>query len=135
MADKYIDLDFEDYDHEIGSPKTAVVAITGATAANPVVITAPAHGLALNDVVAIRSVVGMVEINDRVFSISGVGTNSFALTGEDGTGHTAYTSGGTATSLPETDGSLRIFYDDTVEKDMLADAVQRAKEYFEGSNI
>ena len=37
----------------------------------------------------------MTEINDRFFEIANVATNTFELKGEDGTGHTAYTSGGT----------------------------------------
>lgn len=69
-------------------------SITGATQANPVVITSNSHGLSNGDIVSIASVVGMTEINDRQFVVSGATTNTFQLLGEDGTGHTAYTSGG-----------------------------------------
>jgi hypothetical protein len=37
----------------------------------------------------------MVEINDRTFTVTRVDANTFSLDGEDGTGHTAYSSGGT----------------------------------------
>jgi hypothetical protein len=71
-----------------------VRAITGATAADPVVITATAHGFDDGDEVHIGSVGGMVEINDRRFIIDNTTANTFELVDEDGTNHTAYTSGG-----------------------------------------
>jgi hypothetical protein len=40
----------------------------------------------------------MVEINDRTFTVTRVDANTFSLDGEDGTGHTAYTSDGTFTA-------------------------------------
>jgi hypothetical protein len=70
------------------------VAITGATTANPVVITSNNHGLQTGDTVAIANVGGMVEINGRSFTVTRVDANTYSLDGEDGTGHTAYTSGG-----------------------------------------
>jgi hypothetical protein len=69
-------------------------AITGATQADPVVITANNHGLQTGDTCTITDVGGMVEINDRTFTVTRVDANTFSLDGEDGTGHTAYTSGG-----------------------------------------
>jgi hypothetical protein len=69
-------------------------AITGATTADPVVITSNNHGLQTGDTCTITSVGGMVEINDRTFTVTRVDANTFSLDGEDGTGHTAYTSGG-----------------------------------------
>lgn len=76
---------------------SATKTITGATQANPVVITAVAHSFVNGDTVDIDSVGGMTEINNRTFEIAGVTANTFELVGEDGTGHTAYTSGGNAT--------------------------------------
>jgi hypothetical protein len=73
-------------------------AITGATAANPVVITSNNHGLQTGDTCRITGVVGMVEINDRTFTVTRVDANTFSLDGEDGTLHTAYSSGGTFTA-------------------------------------
>ncbi len=71
-------------------------AITGATVADPVVITSVAHGFVNGDEVYIESVGGMTEINDRRFTVAGKTDDTFQLEGEDGSGHTAYTSGGTA---------------------------------------
>ena len=70
--------------------------ITGATVANPVVITSNSHGYANGDEVEIAGVVGMTEINDRRFFVANQAANTFELEGEDGTGFTAYSSGGTA---------------------------------------
>lgn len=73
--------------------------VSGATQADPVVITtSAAHGLASGDVVNIASVGGMTEINNRRFTITVLTTTTFELDDEDGTGHTAYTSGGAVTT-------------------------------------
>jgi|TARA_R110002110_G_scaffold43923_6_gene135928 hypothetical protein len=71
-------------------------AITGATAANPVVVTCTAHSFADGDEVHLSLIAGMIELNGRRFTIANKTTNSFELKGEDGTGHTAYSAGGVA---------------------------------------
>jgi len=77
--------------------------ISGATAANPVVITSTAHGLADSDLVSISGVVGMTEINAQTYyaKVTGYSTTTFALYSNsalsstvDGSGYTAYSSGG-----------------------------------------
>lgn len=73
--------------------------VTGATAANPVVITYanelkdPVNG----ETVHIFGVGGMTQINDRDFVIANVniGSKTFELSGENGTGHSAFTTNGT----------------------------------------
>jgi len=70
--------------------------ITGATAANPVVITSNSHAYANGDEVLIEAVVGMTEINNRRFLVASQAANTFELEGEDGTNHTAYSSAGTS---------------------------------------
>jgi len=75
----------------------ADLTITAATQAFPVVITtSAAHGLRTGDKVHITSVGGMAELNDRTFKIKKLTNTTFELQGEDGTSHTAYSSGGTA---------------------------------------
>ena len=83
-------------------------AISAATAANPVVITAAdsvsaVHGLADSDLVSISGVVGMTQINAQTYyaKVTGYSTTTFALysdsaltTTVDGSGYTAYSSGG-----------------------------------------
>lgn len=70
--------------------------ITGATAANPVVVTCTAHGYQTGDEVYITGVGGMVQLNVNTYIITVVDANNFALQGVNGTAYTAYTSGGTA---------------------------------------
>lgn len=81
----------------VATASAAAKVISGATAANPVVITSTAHGLANGTVVYIDAVVGMVELNGRAFVIANQATNTFELKGVDGTLYTAYSSAGTAT--------------------------------------
>jgi hypothetical protein len=71
------------------------LAVSGATQTNPVRITTSAnHGLVTGDEVHLDNLGGMVELNDRDFTITVFDADEFDLDGEDGTGHTAYTSGG-----------------------------------------
>lgn len=82
--------------------------ITGATAANPVVITCAGHGYSNGDYVVITGVGGMVELNNRQFQVRNVTANTFTLdyadgSGDDvnGTAFTAYTSGGSVAKVYE----------------------------------
>lgn len=78
---------------------TNAVTISGATAADPVVITATAHPYENGDKVYISGVAGMTEINEREFTVANKNTNDFELAGEDGSAHTAYSSAGEAQLL------------------------------------
>jgi len=80
--------------------------ISGATKANPVVITATSHGFSNGDHVIIASVAGMTELNGVTGIVANKTTNTFELTDVDGTninstGFTTYTSGGTASRIVE----------------------------------
>jgi hypothetical protein len=83
-------------------------AIEGATQAKPVVITITGHSFANDDLVKITDVVGMTELNNVVYMVKNIGANDFELyltdgtTQLDGTGFTAYVSGGTVTKVYET---------------------------------
>ena len=89
---------------KISGSQTAIISetITGATQANPVVLTLTGTALVNGDTILVSGVVGMTEINDRRFTVANKATNSVELEGEDGTGHTAYTSGGTVTEVEHT---------------------------------
>jgi len=100
------------------------VSITNITQGDPAVITASNHGFKSGDKVKFSGVVGMTEINGLVKYVGGVSTNSFeiyedeALTnGTDTFGFTAYTSGGTITSVFDlikgTDGTVILTLDKT----------------------
>jgi len=70
------------------------VTITGATAADPVVITATSHGFSNGDKVRIRGVEGMTQLNRNRYTVANKSTHTFELLGIDGTAYTAYTEGG-----------------------------------------
>jgi len=84
------------FEESLTALNTTAKTISGATAANPVVITATSHGFSNGDEVEINSVVGMTELNGRRFIVSNKAANTFELLGTDGTGFTAYSSAGTA---------------------------------------
>jgi hypothetical protein len=82
------------------------VTITGATAADPVVITAASHGYSNGDHVYIDDVVGMTELNGRWFKVSNKNAGDFEITDLagtdiDGSGYTAYSSAGTSEKVYE----------------------------------
>ena len=90
-----------------GTSSAVEKAITGATAADPVVITSNGHGLANGTKVSIRGVVGMVELNiETAYTVAATATNTFALAGVDGSGFTGYTSGGVATAAATETGGI-----------------------------
>ena len=84
-----------------GQVLEATKTITGATQANPCVVTASSHGYENGDEVYITAVVGMAELNGKNYKIAGKTTHTFQLQTLAGvninsTGYTAYGSAGTA---------------------------------------
>jgi hypothetical protein len=84
---------------EVSLGVTAVVstsAISAATQANPVqVTTLTPHGLTTGNMPLITGVVGMTQLNDRIYTVTVIDATRFTLDGVDGTGFTAWSSGGT----------------------------------------
>jgi len=89
-------------------------AITGATAANPVVITETGHARATGDMLVFSGVVGMTQLNGNTYRIVVIDANTYSLetvtvtgagtytyTNLDGTAFSAYTSGGTVVKTYE----------------------------------
>jgi hypothetical protein len=76
--------------------ETGAATISGATRADPCVITATSHGFIDTDEVFIDSVVGMTELNGNRYRIENKTTNTFELRDVDSTGFTTYSSAGTA---------------------------------------
>lgn len=76
------------------------IDITAVTAANPVVVTAAAHGLSNGDLVDIVEVEGMTELNGNRYKVANKSADTFELTDPeddsdiDGSAFTVYTSGG-----------------------------------------
>lgn len=73
------------------------IEITGISKANPAVVTAENHGLPTGQTIVIVDVKGMVSINDTVYTITVIDTDSFSLDGLDTTSDPPYLSGGYAT--------------------------------------
>lgn len=87
------------------------VTVTGATAANPVVVTAVAHGFANADQVRLVDVVGMTELNGNNYLVANKTADTFELTNLsgtniDGTAYTAYVSGGEVRKMVSTISGL-----------------------------
>ena len=86
---------------EGGTVLEANKTISGATQANPCVITATAHGFLDGEECYISSIVGMTQLNGRYFKIANKTTNTFEITDLQGnninsSAYTAYGSAGTA---------------------------------------
>lgn len=80
--------------------------ITGITAANPPVVTSASHGYSNGDEVYISGVAGMTEVNGKYYVIANKTTNTFELqdvegNNIDGSGFTAYSSGGEVSRVYE----------------------------------
>jgi hypothetical protein len=77
------------------SDYSAAVAITGATQANPCVISIGSdQGIQTGDKILIQGVVGMTEINDVGFTVTRLSPTTFSLDGIDSSAYGAYVSGG-----------------------------------------
>ena len=80
---------------------STTINVTGATQADPVVITtASAHGYKSGDCITFNSIGGMTQLNGKRYFIIKLSDNTFSLRDEsyrdiDGTGYSAFTSGGT----------------------------------------
>lgn len=86
----------EDFEESLPGTEANDV-ITNITQANPgVVTTSGAHGYSNGDEVLIKSVVGMTQVNNRVFVVAGVAATTFQLKDTNTTSYTAYSSAGTS---------------------------------------
>ena len=114
--------------------------ITGATQANPVVITSASHGLNNGNKIVISGVVGMTELNGNTYYVQNATTNTFSLssntdpastTNVDGTGFTAYGSAGTITPKTPTTGQTGFLF----EVDSTSSLLTSATAIVVGSNF
>lgn len=72
-------------------------AITGVTLSNPVNLLIVGHGRTTGEIVMVTAIVGTTQINDKLYKCTVVDADHITLDGVDGSGMTAYTSGGTLT--------------------------------------
>ena len=70
--------------------------ITGATQTNPVNLTIVGHGMTTGKYLQVAGVVGMTQLNNKIYTITAVDAYHVTLDGVDGTAFTAYRSGGSA---------------------------------------
>lgn len=82
------------------------LAITGATAANPCVLTVVGHGLFTGDAGKVTGVVGMVKLNATLATVTVVDADHVSLDGIDASAYLAYVSGGTFTA--DSVGGVRV---------------------------
>lgn len=75
----------------VESPKS----ISAIGKGNPCAVTIAAHGATTGNLVRIYNIVGMTELNDKIFSITVVDANTVTLNGVDSSTFAAYVSGGT----------------------------------------
>ena len=96
FGDEQEDAFFVDCGLSLDTPKT----ITAITKANPGVVTAESHGFSNGNIVIIRGVTGMTEVNKQKYKIANKTTHTFELTDAstgvniDTSAYTAYISGG-----------------------------------------
>ena len=86
------------------------ISITSATAADPVHLTASGHTYIANELVTVEDAGGMTQLNNDIFRVFAAGTDTLTLyaidgTSLDGSGYTAYTSGGLLLRYPGGDFS------------------------------
>ena len=92
--------------HAAYESEGSVITITGITKSNPAVVTySGADNLSNGHTIFIQGVNGMVELNDRLFTVANVNTsaNTFELSGENSSSYVAYVSDGTATHVGDAD--------------------------------
>jgi hypothetical protein len=68
--------------------------ITGATQANPCVLTVPGHGLTTGRIIQVESAGSMTQLNNKMYTVNVIDANTISLDGVNSTAYTAYTSGG-----------------------------------------
>ena len=85
-----------DLGRTLGSITTIKATITAITNANPGSITAAAHGISDGEIVLIKDVVGMTQVNDTWFTATYVDADTFTIGTDtsDTDDYTAYSSGG-----------------------------------------
>jgi hypothetical protein len=72
-------------------------AVTGATKSNPCQVTVAGHGYTTGDIVLLSSIVGMTQLNNKLYQISVDGLDTFTLNGINSLSYTDFISGGLST--------------------------------------
>jgi hypothetical protein len=85
--------------------------ILNITNTNPAVVTVLGGAFPNGEKVNIQGVVGMTEVNNKIFVVANAQGDTFELEGVDATGYSAYESGGSAFSGHAPEGSVGIYFE------------------------
>ena len=109
--------------------------ISGATKADPCVITSTAHGLTTGDKIFISGVLGMTELNYKKYTITKIGDNSYSLDDTDSAAYTTYTSGGDVAEkwTDANDMRLDLTRPDAIADDYRSDGTGKPSSLFPGT--
>lgn len=80
------------------SSSTSNKNVEAVTLSNPVNIKVTGHGYSTGQALRVNSLGGTTQLNSKVYTITIVDSDNFTLEGVDGSGMTAYTSGGTVSA-------------------------------------
>lgn len=130
---EYLSKYFEDTDEQkdahcldFGAVYDQPVSIASITQANPAVVTASAHGFSNGNLVILEQVEGMTHVNGLTFTVAGVTTNTFQLSGFDstallsGTGGQARKKVSTVSGLGYLEGTtVQVYADGALQPDQL----------------
>lgn len=103
---EFTNLKLRIYEDDELTLNTSSETITGATQANPCVLTMVGHSLNTGDEIYVSGVAGMTELNGRFFRVTKLSANTCSLqdlfgNNVNSTGFTAYSAGGTAAAVYE----------------------------------
>lgn len=73
----------------------------GITQTSPIRVYSTAHGIANGTEIYISGVLGMTQVNGKIYTVANAGTDYFDLSGIDGTAYSLRTSGGTIGLYPQ----------------------------------
>ncbi len=81
---------------ELAPYRALTASITGVTQANPAVVTVASDpgGIVTGDVVAISGIAGMIQLNNREFTVTQLTATTYELQGENSTSYPAWSGGG-----------------------------------------
>jgi hypothetical protein len=102
-------------DYTQGGLTIRIAKVTGATQANPVVVTAPHHRFSNEDRIYFSGIEGMTELNLNDYTIINKTSDTFELKGIDGTGYGAFSGTEGRVNLQGEDFSLADHHPSCVE--------------------
>ena len=117
---------------DIATTSTKTNTVTGATQANPVVLTLTGHNLRSGDKVTMSGVGGMTQLNTNSYYVKKIDANTVSLYSDsllrntvDGTGFTAFTTGGTATATTGSGLTMNVTIDHAGSPDSAIIAINK----------